>query len=83
MAVFVIAGLRHSGYDLVLPAAAKLAFATIACAGLVRVLPELGIGTAWLGLHYALAAGLWSAAFAIWLAGYWPILTRPKSCTGR
>ncbi|KRD95877.1 hypothetical protein ASE63_12755 [Bosea sp. Root381] len=82
MAVFVIAGLRHSGYDLVLPPAAKLALTTIASAGLVRVLPELGIGTAWLGPHYGLAAALWSAAFAIWLAGYWPILTRPKGDAG-
>lgn len=75
MAVFVIAGLRHSGRDLVLPPIAKVALALMACAGLARVLPELGIGTAWIGLHYTLAATLWSASFAIWLVGFWPILT--------
>jgi uncharacterized protein involved in response to NO len=79
MAVLVIAGLRHSGRDLVLPLSAKAALGLMACAGLARVLPELGIGTAWIGLHYTLAATLWSASFAVWLAGFWPILNDPRA----
>lgn len=78
MAVFVIAGLLHSGRDLVLPPAARLALALMTGAGLMRVLPELGIGTSLLGLHYQFAAGLWSAAFAVWLFGFWPIFNAPK-----
>jgi uncharacterized protein involved in response to NO len=39
----------------------------------------LGIGTAWIGLHYTLAATLWSASFAVWLAGFWPILNDPRA----
>lgn len=78
MAVFVIAGLRHSGRDLVLPPAAKLALGLMAAAGLMRVLPELGIGPSMLGLHYQLAAALWSASFAVWLIGFWPILNARK-----
>lgn len=78
MAVFVIAGLRHSDRDLVLPASAKYALAAMAAAGLVRTLPELGIGAGLAGLHYTLAAMLWSAAFAIWLVGFWPILNAGK-----
>ncbi|MGX5736341.1 NnrS family protein [Bosea thiooxidans] len=82
MAVLVIAGLRHSGRDLVLPPAAKLALALMAAAGLARVLPEIGIGESLLGRHYQLAAGLWSAAFATWLIGFWPILNAPKQDDG-
>lgn len=82
MAVFVIAGLRHSGRDLVLPPKAKLALALMASAALLRVLPELGIGTSLLGLHYRLAAGLWSASFAVWLVGFWPIFNAPKRDEG-
>ena len=69
---------RHSGRDLVLPASAKYALAAMAAAGLVRTLPELGIGAGLAGLHYTLAAMLWSAAFVIWLVGFWPILNAGK-----
>ncbi len=82
MAVFVIAGLRHSGRDLVLPPAAKLALTLMAAATVMRVLPELGVGSSLLGLHYALAAGLWSASFATWLIGFWPILNNPQRDEG-
>lgn len=82
MAVFVIAGLRHSGRDLVLPPAAKLALVLMAAAALMRVLPELGIGESLLGLHHALAAALWSASFATWLVGFWPILNDPRRDEG-
>jgi uncharacterized protein involved in response to NO len=82
MAVFVIAGLLHSGRELVLPPVAKLALALMAAAGLMRILPEIGIADGLVGLHYQLAAGLWSAAFAVWLIGFWPIFTRPKGEAG-
>ena len=82
IAVFVIAGLRHSGRDLVLPPLAKLALGVMAAAGLMRVLPELGIGESVLGLHYQLSAGLWSASFAIWLIGFWPILNSRRGADG-
>jgi uncharacterized protein involved in response to NO len=54
MAVFVIAGLRHNGRDLVLPLSAKLAL--MVAAGLVRALPELCISEAMLGPPYQSAA---------------------------
>lgn len=77
MAVLVIAGLRHTGRPLVLPRTAHVAVALMACAGLVRVLPELGIGGELTGMHYALAASLWSAAFGIWLFGFLPLFLKP------
>jgi uncharacterized protein involved in response to NO len=75
--VFVIAGLRHTGRPLVLPWQAHAALVAMLCAGLVRVLPEIGIATFLAGGHYALSAGLWSAAFLLWLAGFLPLLRHP------
>ncbi len=46
-------------------------------AGLVRVLPEIGIASFLLGGHYTLSGSLWSLAFAIWLAGFLPLLRHP------
>jgi len=77
MAVFVIAGLRHTGRPLILPRAAHAAIALMTCAGLVRVLPELGIGETLIGMHYAVAALLWSSAFGIWFIGFMPLFLRP------
>lgn len=54
----------------------------MAAATVMRVLPELGVGSSLLGLHYALAAGLWSASFATWLIGFWPILNNPQRDEG-
>ncbi|HMO28045.1 NnrS family protein [Enterovirga sp.] len=77
LAVFVIAGLRHTGRPLVLPWQAHAAFALMALAGLARVLPELGIGSSLAGAHYVVASLLWSAAFAVWLWGFLPALLSP------
>jgi uncharacterized protein involved in response to NO len=77
LGVFIIAGLRHTGRDLVLPWQAHAAVALMLCAGLVRVLPELGIGAPAVGLHYAASAMLWSAAYGVWLAGFLPLLLHP------
>lgn len=77
LGVFIIAGLRHTGRDLVLPWQAHAAVALMLCAGLVRVLPEIGLGAPLVGLHYALSAMLWSAAFGVWLAGFLPLLMHP------
>ena len=62
MSVFIIAGLRHTGRMLEnLPWHAHLALIFMTGSGLVRVLPELGVGTSLLGMHYVLSAALWSA----------------------
>ena len=77
MSVFIIAGLRHSGRSLDLPWQAHAAIAVMTLAGLARVLPEIGIGEFLLGPHYVVSALLWSSAFAIWLAGFLPLLRHP------
>ncbi|MBB3810596.1 NnrS family protein [Pseudochelatococcus contaminans] len=78
MAVFIIAGLFHTGRDLLLPWQAHAAVATMAAAALVRTLPELGIATFLFGVHYVLGALLWAAAFALWLHAFWPMMKTPS-----
>ncbi len=77
LSVFIIAGLRHTGRALDLPWRAHAAVVAMITAGLVRVLPEIGIGTFLAGRHYALSGMLWSSAFAFWLAGFLPLLKHP------
>lgn len=77
LAVFIIAGLRHTGRPLDLPWQAHVAVALMMAAGIVRVLPELGVGPSLTGIHYGLSAVLWSAAYGIWLVGFLPLLMNP------
>jgi uncharacterized protein involved in response to NO len=77
LSVFIIAGLRHTGRSLTLPWQAHGALVLMTAAGAVRVLPELGIAEALLASHYSISAALWSAAFALWLAGFLPLLKHP------
>lgn len=77
LAIFSIAGLRHTGHALVLPWQAKVAFALIVTAALVRTVPDIAGWSGSRGLQHALAAVAWTAAFATWLHGYWPVLREP------
>lgn len=78
LSVLVIAGLRHTGRPLDLPWQAHIAIVLMIGAGLIRVLPELSIGSFLLGPHYAISAALWTAAFALWLVGFLPLLLHPS-----
>lgn len=78
MAVFIIAGLRHTGRDLMLPWQAHAAVVAMAGAAFVRTLPELGIAAYLGGMHYALSALLWAAAFALWLNAFLPMMRTPN-----
>lgn len=79
LAVFIIAGLRHTGRSLVLPWQAHAAVALMICASIVRILPELGLGPSLTGLHHGLSAALWSAAYGVWLAGFLSLLMNPMN----
>ncbi len=81
MSVFIIAGLRHTGRSLELPWQAHAALLLMTGAGLARALPEIGIGAFLLGHHYVASASLWSAAFAVWLAGFLPLFRNPLQGT--
>jgi uncharacterized protein involved in response to NO len=77
LSVFIIAGLRHTGRPLDLPWQAHAAVILMTGAGLVRVLPEIGVGSFFVGSHYILSAAFWSSAFALWLIGFVPLFRHP------
>lgn len=77
LAVMTRVGLGHTGRPLLLPRGG------VACYGLVHTGAALRVGTplapSALQAPLLLAAGLvWAAAFALFAAIYWPILTRPR-----
>jgi uncharacterized protein involved in response to NO len=77
LAIFGIAGLRHTGRALHFPWQARVAAALVVVAAAVRVVPELAGIDAAAGLRHALAAATWSAAFGVWLHGFLPMLRDP------
>ena len=77
MAVMTRAALGHSGRPLVVAKPIALAYLLIAAAALLR---GFGLEAA-PGSYYAVmfvSGGLWCAAFGLFLAVYWPILTKPR-----
>ena len=67
----------HTARPLVAEGPELACFLLIQAAALVRVLGGLGFA----GLYLAsvqLSAALWAAAFALYAATYWPVLTRPR-----
>lgn len=78
LAVFIIAGLFHTGRTFPIPVVARLSIALLVGAVAIRVLPELGVLPVPPGPPHALAALLWAAAFLLWLKVYWPFLSRPR-----
>ncbi len=78
MAVFIIAGLRHTGRDMThLPWQANVAAALMAIAGLVRILPEFDFAAALSPYHHGLSAVLWAVSFGVWLQGFLPFMRAP------
>ena len=77
LAVLSIAGLFHTGRAFPMPWTAKAAFALLVAAATLRVLPDFGVLLPG-GLH-TFSTMAWSAAFLVWLYGYWPILSDPQS----
>lgn len=72
------AALGHSGRPLVVPKATAVAFGVLTLAAAARVLAPLAVGigyTDWL----AVAGGMWTLAFGLFLIDYAPILLRPRA----
>jgi uncharacterized protein involved in response to NO len=76
LGVMARVALGHTGRPLRLPAGMTAAFVLVLAAGVVRVLTTLQALPWRAGL--LAAAALWVAAFAIFLARYLPVLTRPR-----
>jgi uncharacterized protein involved in response to NO len=76
LAVMTRVGLGHTGRPLVAPRGIPLAYALVSAAALVRVTGPLV--PAWTRASLFASGALWVAAFALFSAIYWPILTRPR-----
>jgi uncharacterized protein involved in response to NO len=78
MAVMTRASLGHTGRPLIVPRPIACAYGLLTAAAAVRV-----FGPAWSTVPYAViivsAAGLWTAAFVLFLWIYGPILLKPRS----
>lgn len=81
LAVLSIAGLFHTGYAFPMPWTAQAAFALLLIATALRVLPDFGIALP--GGPHTFSTAAWSAAFLIWLYGYRPMLSDPRTIGSR
>lgn len=77
LAVTTRVALGHTGRPLVAPRAATAAYLLVSAGALVRTLGALAFPDAYLNV-LAVAALLWSGAYALFLAHYAPILLRPR-----
>lgn len=79
LAVLSIAGLRHTGRQLMLPRRASAAFVLVSVGTTLRVAVPILTPEAldWAG--HGLAALLWSGGFALWLSAYGPYLLAPRA----
>lgn len=79
IAVFCIAGLRHTGQPLAFSVETRIAIALIVIAIAIRTLPEFGIVSEFVGHHHAVAAIFWAGGFLLWLRVYWPAFADPAT----
>ncbi|MGE0801032.1 MAG: NnrS family protein [Lautropia sp.] len=82
LAVLAIAGRLHTGRPLGLARPTRVAFVLITVAVLLRTLPPMGLAPWPPGPMHLLSALAWCGAFLLWLADYWPLLSRPSIQAG-
>lgn len=75
LAVFSIAGLRHTGQALVFIRQTRAAILLMVAAVMTRVIPELWPTEMMPAPPYAFVALLWAGAFLLWLRVYWPLFS--------
>ena len=76
--VFIVAGLRHTGRELVIPNPALVAVGLISLATTLRVLTPYVCPDYYAGISVIAASVFWAAAFAAYLFAFIPILTAPR-----
>lgn len=79
LAVMSIAGRFHTGHALGQNLATRVAFVLLLLAVSLRTLPPMGLLPWPPGPVHLLAATAWCAAFLLWLADYWPLLSAPPT----
>lgn len=83
LAVFSIAGLRHTGQALGLVRRTRLALSLLVLATLFRVVPEIFPTTLLPAPPFIAVSLLWAAAFLLWLRVYWPFFRDPVTIQHR
>lgn len=78
MAVYVIAGLEHTGRDIVVPKAVIASIVLINVATALRVFIPSLLTDYYQHMAIGLASVLWATAFAVFLVSFWPALTKPR-----
>ena len=76
--VFIVAGLRHTGRELVIPNLALGAVGMISLATAFRVLTPHLHPDYYAGIAIMAASVFWTAAFAAYLIAFIPVLTAPR-----
>lgn len=79
LAVFSIAGLRHTGQPLGLARGTRLALVFATLAVLLRVVPEVYATTVLPSPPFLVVSLLWATAFLLWLKTYWPFIRDPST----
>ena len=77
LAMMTRTALGHTGRRLEAGPVEVTAFVLVQVGGLVRVFPAIVWPDSY-SVFLLTSTALWCVAFAVYLAGYWPILTRPR-----
>jgi uncharacterized protein involved in response to NO len=77
LAMMTRTALGHTGRQLSAGPTEIAAFALVQVGGLVRVFPNI-LWPEHYNVFLLASTVLWCLAFAVYVAGYWPILTRPR-----
>ena len=78
MAVYVIAGLEHTGRKIVVPKAVIASIILINVATALRVFVPSLLTDYYQHMAIGLASVLWAMAFVVFLVSFWPALTKPR-----
>lgn len=79
LAVFSIAGLRHTGQALGLVRQTRVALLLLVVAMALRIIPEVWQTALLPAVPFTLVSLIWAAAFLLWLKVYWPFIRDPKT----
>jgi uncharacterized protein involved in response to NO len=79
LAVFSIAGLRHTGQALGLVRQTRGALLLLVAATALRTVPEIWPTEVLPAVPFTLVSIIWAAAFLLWLRVYWPFIRDPKT----
>ena len=78
MAVYVVAGLEHTGRDMVVPKLVIVSIALINIATILRVFVPSLLPDYYQHMAIGMASLIWALAFVVFLVSFWDALTKPR-----